>query len=122
VLSFIPFPRGASILGPWQHVYLAIRAATIKKRITVLRAIFSGLRLRNGVRGREEQIQPWLTAWYSAVATWIENEEPDYLPVFELDWGSCLLFTSGFASRTVQYLDAKLGALKELLIDLRARR
>ena len=133
VLAKIPFGVGVIFLL-WfilASLYLAIRAATIAKRITgVIGYIRSGIMLRGAVRGgvmTDEQIQHWIDAWYEVTKTWIESEEPDYLPDFELGGKETTpSFTGGgmsnFAHGAVQLIDGKLGALQGLLSHLRASR
>ena len=133
VLAKIPFGIFVIflLLSIGASLYLAIRAATIAKRISgVIGHIRSGIMLRGAVRGgvvTDEEIKHRIDAWYEVTKTWIKSEEPDYLPDFELGGEETSPSLSGggmsnIAHREVQRIDGKLGALQGLLSHLRASR
>ena len=134
VLAYIPFSIaavfGALFIGAW--LYLWRHAAVASKRIKAVRDhISNGLGLRtdilnNVIKGGAEAEQA-AEEWHKSVVLWIKNEEPDYISDFEIAAPGIMASVSvaGIdrqAGLVVHVVDAKLGALRELLSDLRASR
>ncbi len=131
VLSLIPFSIAGIFLllfiGTWVH--LSGHAARTRKRITGVQGhISSGLKLRNDVLKSiitGDEIEQSRENWHAGVMLWMKSEEPDYLLDFELAApGVTFSFAGGIGTKAhtvVQTIDASLGALRELLSDLRAR-
>lgn len=131
VLAYIPFSIAAlflvMFLGAW--FYLAKHASEVGRKIRELRAhIRSGLNLRSNILNKvimgDAEMKPGLDGWDDSVADWIEANEPDYISDFEaaapgIIGGATLLGIGVEASFYVHVMDAKLGALKGLLGDLR---
>lgn len=134
LLAWIPFGIaavfGVLFIGAW--LYLSYEAAVVGRKIRELRGhIRSGLNLKaqifdKVIQGGDEAERAW-DEWREEVALWIKNEEPTYISDFEIAHPGMELTmtTTGIdhkATRVAHYVDAELGALRELLSDLRARR
>lgn len=134
VLAYIPFSVAALFfvlfLGAW--FYLAKHASEAGKKIRELREhIRSGLDLRSNILNKviveDAEIKQALQEWHDSVANWIEAREPDYISDFEaappgILRGVALVGIGSQGRFSVQIIDAKLGALKGLLSDLRVSR
>ena len=133
ILAWIPFgfAAGSGVLFCWTWVYLSRHAAETGKKIKAVRAhIGEGLRLRSDLLGKKIQnpteMDKAFAQWDAAAARWIEEEEPDHISDFKtaapgIVSGPTSLDIGQRASFIVHLIDAELGALRELLSDLRAR-
>ena len=68
-----------------------------------------------------------LVQWSESVERWIEEEEPDYFSDFKIAVPGIVRGVTSFSigqqgSFYVHIIDAQLGALRELMADLRTRR
>ena len=134
ILAYIPFSIAALFFvlffGAW--FYLAKHASDAGNKISEIRKhIRSGLDLRTNILNKvvvgDAKLEQALQGWHDSVAKWIEAEEPDYISDFEaaapgIMRGLTNLDIGSQASFFVHVIDAKLGALKGLLSDLRVSR
>ena len=134
ILAWIPFgfAAGSGVLFFWTWVYLSRHAAEVGRKIKAVRThIGEGLRLRSDLLDNKIQnpteMDKAFAQWDAAAAHWIEEEEPDYISDFKtaapgIVSGAMSLDIGQRASFIVHLIDAELGALRELLSDLRTSR
>ena len=134
LLAWIPFGIatgfGVLFIGAW--LYLSYEAAVVGRKIQSLREyIRGGLKLRTDILDKvidgDAERKQALVGWHDSVVNWIEANEPDYITDFETAAPGILRgFTSSSVGRQASFyvyiIDLKLGALKELISDLRVRR
>ena len=121
---------GVLFLERW--IYLARYAAETSNKITaVMGHVRDGLSLRddllNQVIETATEREKALVQWSESVERWIEEEEPDYFSDFKTAVpGIVVGVTSSNLGRQSSFYvhinDAQLGALRELMADLRTRR